>query len=230
MINKKIKTLLLILFILSLASLFIAFFTIYIPLRYSKIPEFPLGMEEHGWVFLLFIPIPFISLALGREYLSKGYKCTKNIIAGLIMSALLTLSGSSYFLDPNKISHNFSYVEKVEEIISFSFPTSGAISIDYSGDDDIRSIALVRFDENQISMLIDSIKNSSKWKLPDFPSFHIYPDGYSSIINKSDYFLIYDTSCNQFNSIISGNHSNHELYYLAYDVDTNLLCICEIIF
>lgn len=96
--RSSIKTLLTVMFILSIASIFIALFAVSIILNLSQTTDTLFMMKECMWLFLWFIPIPLTSTILGIVYLKKQYKCKKNIIAGVIMCILLAIYGSFTFI------------------------------------------------------------------------------------------------------------------------------------
>lgn len=56
---------------------------------------------ENMWLFFLLTPIPISSIVLGFALKSKGYKYKKNIIVGIIMTALLCIYGSFTFIFAN---------------------------------------------------------------------------------------------------------------------------------
>lgn len=69
------------------------------------------------WVFFLFTPIPISSVVLGFYLNKKGFKAKKNIICGIVMTALLCIYGSFVFLFPNNYSDSDQPILKAEERI-----------------------------------------------------------------------------------------------------------------
>ena len=53
---------------------------------------------ENMWAFFLMTPIPIASIVFGYILKSKGYKYKKNIVTGIIMTALLCIYGSFVFI------------------------------------------------------------------------------------------------------------------------------------
>ncbi|MBR0535001.1 MAG: helix-turn-helix transcriptional regulator [Clostridia bacterium] len=53
---------------------------------------------ENMWAFFLMTPIPIASIVFGYILKSKGYKYKKNIVTGIIMTALLCIYGSFVFV------------------------------------------------------------------------------------------------------------------------------------
>lgn len=91
-VNSKLKTASDLLFAGSLLSIFIALALI------------SLTMNKNGpslddmWLFFLPTPLPIASVIFGFVMKKKGYKFQKNIIAGIIMTALLCIYGSFTFI------------------------------------------------------------------------------------------------------------------------------------
>lgn len=86
------KTTSVILFVFSLFSILGALVTVNIVSGIN-------GMfTENMWIFYLWVPVPLASTVYGFVMSSKGYSFKKNIIAGLIMIALLCIYGSFTFM------------------------------------------------------------------------------------------------------------------------------------
>ena len=90
--NQFKKVFLLLLFWLSIASLFIG---VELANFLSQITN-DLTECKYMWVLLLFLPIPIASVLLGIKYKKIGYSCKKNIIGGIIMIFFLCIY--SYFI------------------------------------------------------------------------------------------------------------------------------------
>ncbi len=88
----KWKTISDVLFIASLLSIFISIVLV------NKVSSVNNLFIENMWLFFLITPIPVSSTVYGFVLKSKGYKYKKNIIAGIIMTALLCIYGSFTFM------------------------------------------------------------------------------------------------------------------------------------
>lgn len=55
---------------------------------------------ENFWIFWLFLPLPIASAVFGTLANRKGYRCRRNIIAGVLMGLWLLLFGALWFLLP----------------------------------------------------------------------------------------------------------------------------------
>ena len=86
------KTASAVLFVLSLCSVFLALFlTGYVSGKNHL-------FVENMWIFFTVTPLPAASAAFGFAARRRGYKLTKNIIAGIIMTLLLCAYGSFVFI------------------------------------------------------------------------------------------------------------------------------------
>ena len=217
-INKYIKTILLVAFIVSIVSIWIALMLVALSIEVSPLPDFPFAMAEHMWKFFLIIPIPLSSLILGIVFITKGYKCKKNIIAGIIMIFLLSIFGSFTNKFSSQISHDTKYLIKITEITNIDISLNAYVSIAYDFQKEGTSLAMVKLNDD--SMYDNNIENNSNWKtdvsfIPsDVNNMYIL-----SLTSNYDYFTIYNTTSNSYNNF------DGELIYFAYDVDTNVLFI-----
>ena len=120
------KNFLLVLFWLSIASLFIG---VHLASYLSEITN-DLTESKYMWVLLLFLPLPISSIVLGKKYKKLGYPCKKNIIGGIIMSFFLCIYACFtifYFAHKDLLSDDYSYLRQLEEKIKFDFPKDGKI-------------------------------------------------------------------------------------------------------
>ena len=218
-IKKKIKVLLLVSFILSLISIYFALMIVAISVNNSPLPDFPLSMAEHMWKFFIIVPIPLASIILGFIYLKKGYKCKKNIIAGIIMTGLLCIFGSFTSAFSDRISHDMSYLEPISEKINLDIPTDGYISIMYDFQDSDDSLAMVKIDDQNDSFASE-LDNNNNWKRDTsfIPSNKI--DLYLLTMTSSyDYFMIYNLTTNSY------NYFEGKTIYFAYNIESDVLLI-----
>lgn len=220
MINtkKSIKRILLISFIISIASIWIALILVAISIQNSPIPNFPFAMVEYMWKFFLIIPLPLASLILGIVFIRKGYKCKKNIIAGIIMIIVLSLFGSFTNKFSSQISHDTKYLTKISETTNIDISTAAYVSIVYDFQIEDDSLAMVKFNDD--SMYVNNIEKNSNWKgdvsfIPsDVNNLFIL-----SLTSDYEYFTVYNTTSNTYNNF------DGELIYFAYDVDSKVLFI-----
>lgn len=101
--TKIYKTLLTIMFALSIASVVISLVIAFILLQTTAFPQYAVLMTQFMWISFLFLPIPIASLALGIIFVRKKYKCKKNVIAGCLVIVALIICGSFTPLYKNNI-------------------------------------------------------------------------------------------------------------------------------
>lgn len=221
----SVRVALILTFILSLLSIFIALITVMISLVTSPLPDFGFSMVEHMWKFFLVIPIPLTSAILGIVFLRKKYKCKKNIIAGLIMCALLAIYGSFTFIFQNQIGHDFGYVNYIENVSGVDLPDSGYIT--YQLDENkMLTTAMIKFDNaNKIANLVKTDERFRQ-NTNAIPS-NLLPTYDVAATADYDYFLLYDQTCKTYNSATLGTHNYHNFIYIAYSVDKNVLYVVD---
>ena len=221
--SAAIKGLLLAMFVLSLFSIFIALIIVMICIQTSPTPEFEYNMTEYMWTFYLVIPLPLTSAILGIVFLTKKYKCKKNVIAGFIMCALLALYGSFTFMFKDQIGHDFMYVYNVEYLTGINFPDKGYVIYNREERTGTNSTAMIKFDDKEeILRIVENDERFTK-SIPSniVDSFHI------TRTSDYDYYFIYDATCRKHYSKISGNHDGHNFIYLAYRISDNILYVLD---
>ena len=216
--NKTVKTILLVAFIVSIASIWLALMLVAFSVQSSPIPDFPFAMVEHMWKFFLIIPIPLASLILGIIFTTKGYKCKKNIIVGIIMIVILSIFGTFTNYFSTQISHDTKYLTEISDVTNINIPSNAYISIAYDYQVEGDSLAMVKFNDN--SMYDNNIENNTNWKTDvSFIPSDVNNLFMLSLTSNYEYFTVYNTTNNSYNNF------DGELIYFAYDVDTNVLFI-----
>lgn len=220
--SSKIKTVLLVFFILSLLSIVMALITVTICVQSSPIPEFSGTLIEYMWVFYAYIPIPLASVILGIVYLIKKYKCKKNIIAGGIMCVLLLIYGSFTFIFKQSAVHDFGYVHELEQAVCIDLPDSGYIAFEIILDGDTNSVAMIKFDDaNEIHGIIsadDRFYTDTDFIPTNFLSLH-----YVALTSDYNYFMVYDVTADRANDFTDRQTEEHRYIYLAYSITKNIL-------
>ena len=216
--NKTIKTILIFAFAMSIASIFLALLVVFLSIQSSPLPNFPLAMAEYMWKFFLIIPIPLTSLILGIVFVKKGYKCKKNIVAGIIMIVLLSMFGSFTYKFSSFISHDVEYLTEISHATNIDIPLNAYISVSYNYTNEGDSLAMVKFEDDR--MYVDNIQNNSNWKT-DISFIPSSVDNLYVLTLTSDYeyFVVYNVTSNTYNTF------DGKLIYFAYDVETNVLFI-----
>ena len=218
--NKTVKIWLLVLFILTLASVHIGLTLVAIGVSRSPIPEFHFGMIWHMWKFYLVLPIPLASVIWGVIYIKQGYKCLKNIIAGIIFGFLLFIFGAFTFLFANQFSRDMSYLHDVSNIVHFDLPDGGEICVAYDYIEEGSSMAMVKVTEQEASSFVTTLAKNANWKR----DISFIPANAIDLFTVSetrdfDYFSVYNLTANRYNTF-SG-----QLIFMAYDVETCVIYI-----
>lgn len=219
-INNKFNFLLILFFVLSIASIFMALISVAISVNISPLPEFPFTITEYMWEFYLFIPIPLASIVLGIIFKQKGYKCKKNIIVGFIMTPLLFLYGCFSLIFANSVIHDRSYVDNLSNTISISIPSDSYVSVgkDYNN---YEYVMMIKLSKNASSEFIQKIENIGWKKDTSFiPSNAVDLFTLASTQNY-DYFAVYNETKNIYNDF------NGDLIYLAFDIESRVLYVIK---
>ena len=219
-LNKNTKNSLLVLFILSIASIHIALIILGISILHSPIPESIVTMVEHMWIFFLFIPIPLASVVLGFVYIRKGYKCLKNIIAGVIMVFLLCVFGSFTALFADKFGHDMSYLNNISSVVGFDFPDDGYIVIEYDYMEEGYSQAMVKISDEDSAALLTKLAKHPNWKQDiSFMPANAMDPFTLAMTSDYDYFAVYNLTTNSYNTFPG------RLIFMAFDVETDIIYI-----
>ena len=221
-----IKSGMIILFIVTIASLWGGLYSV--GLVNNILNPHGFNFTKTMWVFWCWLPIPILSIVLGFKYKNKGFKCTKNIVAGFIIGFLLLCYGAFCFFPT--FEQDYSKIDDYKNIIDAELPSSGVLEImedmtTIEQDKTEYTIINVYYDKEDVNDLTDSIENSNNWILGKeikselkilIPSI-IYADEYS-------YYSIYNKTLNEYNKI-PNNEGNYEIYAMKYDKDYKTLGI-----
>ncbi|MCM1194390.1 MAG: helix-turn-helix domain-containing protein [Firmicutes bacterium] len=215
----SIRTLLLVMFALSLLSMFIAITALVIAVNLSPLPEFDETMIEYMWVFFLIVPIPLSSLILGIIFRTKKYKCTKNIVAGVMMCVLLCIYGSFTFIFDD-VRHDDSYLRSLDASLPFTISdATGYTSYRTGKIEDDYYYGMLKVDDPDVVLGWMS-DNEFKNSLDDYPSgiISLY---YSAMLSDYDYYYLYNVTFHAANIVSYGVTARYVL--LAFDTQRNVL-------
>lgn len=195
------------------------------------VPRF--SIDEVAWVYWLFLPVPIMSIILGFKYSRVGYKCVKNIVAGIIISFSLIINGAYVFFPTHGVDYNSIYNYK--DILAIDLPSTGDLLIYYDypyTEDNKTNFTLVAayYDNEDVSTtnkLIENIKNNDNW-------FFITKtkDQLKSFIFSSDddvYYSIYNKTLNKYN-VAPEESGKYEIYSMEYDISDKKLKIYKYTF
>lgn len=226
-INKKlVNILMIILFIVTLCCLWGGIWSVSLINKIN--PQHGFNFNKNNWVFWCWLPIPIVSIILGFIYKAKGFKCTKNIVAGFIIGFLLLADGAFYLLPT--FSEDYSKINDYKEIIDVNIPTKGELEIQNWGtyfDDDKTEYVIINayYDKEDISELINSIEYNENWflsteiksKLKMLLPMQFKP-------SNSIYYSIYNKTINEYNSIPSES-GECEIYAMYFNKELKQLSI-----
>ena len=94
--NWIIKAISIVMFILSIASLFFALMLVSVSITNSPLPQFPYVMIEYAWKFYLLIPIPLASLIFGIIFVIMNYNLIINDFNFMYLIKNLVKSNRQY--------------------------------------------------------------------------------------------------------------------------------------
>lgn len=219
-----IKNSMIILFILTILSLCGALYSVALVDRLA--PQHGFNFTKNLWVFWCWLPIPILSIILGFKYKSAGFKCTKNIIGGFIISFFLLIYGSFCLLPT--FSQDYNKIDDYRSIIDAKLPSNGDLEIQDWGtyfDDDKTEYTIINayYDKENVSNLVNSIKNSDNWILSKEIKSELKILIPSQLHSDDDaYFSIYNKTTAEYNSlpIIAGDY---EIYAMKYDISDKKL-------
>ena len=230
--NQFKRIFLLLLFWLSIASLFIGIkFADFLSQITNDLTEC-----KYMWVLLLFLPIPIASVMLGIKYKRIGYSCKKNIIGGAIMIFFLCIYSYFtvfYFAHRDYLFDDYSYLNQLEEKIQFDFPNQGKIFTSklekiVMPSYQIIATSKVEFNnQEEIKDLEKRIQDSNIWTNHNTTILQsIEPTIYIEKDDKNIYYLIYIEDFGALNEIPTQT-GTYKSFCFMYDMDQNILNIYE---
>lgn len=226
--NKKYKIISITLFILSLASLYVALAIYSASLNNADLLTFEFALYTYRFWYAL--PIPLTSLAFGVYLHKKGVKALKNIIAGVIFSGLILMLGSFWLFESVMFTYDKAYIGEISQIIDFDLPEGKIITSarneSYSfGNKKTIKESRVEYNSDGLSEII---QKNVLWKPKEAAEAYsiktILPG--SSLPSKYDYFMIYVKDANLYNEK-PAEEKEYKMIFLGYSVKNNSLYILE---
>ena len=205
--------LLIILFIFTILSPFIAIIFITVAIANSPIPEFPNLLFKYSYIFAIMLIFPIASIVFYFVY-HKKIKCKKNLIGGIIVAFILASFSTASLLDEANIQTDKIYLSKLENTLNIDFPD------DYQ-------LNYVAIDENNFTMMV---KFSSKEDILDVVATYPFvtsldsetikslPEGFSIYAITYDYLLTFDLDNESFNTPII-----EKGYLIGFNMKNNIL-------
>lgn len=213
-----IKTFMIILFIITICSLWGALWTMALVDKIHLQHGF--NFTKNSWVFWCWLPFPVLSVILGFKYKNAGFKCTKNIVGGFIIGFLLLIYGSFCFIPT--FEQDYSKIDTYKNFIDAKLPSNGELEIQDGGtyfDEDKTNYTIINayYDKEDVSNLVNSIENNNNWILSKEIKSELKILIPSQLRSDDDaYFSIYNKTTNQYNSLPE-TAGNYEIYTMKYD-------------
>ncbi len=188
------------------------------------------AMTESMWLFFLLTPVPLASIVFGFVLKKKGYFYKKNVITGIILTALLCIYGSFTFLFGNLYDHSDAAVVQVEQEIGIDLPTPASVVTqkieNQTGTTGMRFFSAVDFTEEAVANFETQLKNDDRWltTVPSqlecvIPPFAIYG-------GENARLLLYNADTRQFNELPEKS-GTYRFISLVYNSEHNQLQIVE---
>lgn len=213
----RIKRVMFVLFILTLASLFGAFF-LYVWLCMKNYSHG--NIFKDAWIFWCFLVIPVISILLGFKFKREGCSYNKNIIGGFIICFVLVILAL-----PSVSYEDLDYHSELgdyQEFVGFRLPdrgslgTGGAFKVD--GDKTEYSIVSVDYSVRDGKKLTEKIRKNDNWMLSTKLSSKLKPLISSIFLFDEDSYLsVYNKTTKEYNTVPEDS-GDYEIYLMCYDI------------
>lgn len=220
-------------FVLSFFTLPIALIVVSI---YSQfLPSYSgFSFVENLWIMIIALPLPVASIITGLIMNKNALKGMKNIVVGAIMGGLLIVYSSFPLIFGSHISHDYKYVDDLEEIIDFELPDKGLITTqNFTNTSSIDSAATeymsdVSFSEDEEIVAFENrLKSSRLWtNNVDTKNIGMLSTIASFFISNYNHFMIYNVDLDIYNQLPASSGTYH-MFFLAYDSSNNTMKIIE---
>lgn len=228
---EKVKIGLIVLFVLTIISIWASMFLILLTPQKENVP-LPLTFN-YTYVAYYLLPIPVLSIILGIIYRIKGLKCTKNIIAGIIVTGIILLEGSVSFLINDEI--DYKNITTYRDVIGITLPSQGKyykINWDESYLLNHKSNYIIFTNPKEEKTFFEELQNSKNWLTKKEISTNIenlLTPATCESVNQECYYSIYIKELNTHNTLPVQNGVYH-IYAMTYSRDKSYLDIEEYIY
>lgn len=188
---------------------------------------------NYTYVAYYLLPIPMLSIILGIIYRIKGLKCTKNIIAGIIVTGIILLEGSVSFLINDEI--DYKNITTYRDVIGITLPSQGKyykINWDESYLLNHKSNYIIFTNPKEEKTFFEELQNSKNWLTKKEISTNIenlLTPATCESVNQECYYSIYIKELNTHNTLPVQNGVYH-IYAMTYSRDKSYLDIEEYIY
>lgn len=229
--NAFIKVILIILFIACFFSVPLGIAVVAKKIESNNVSGFDFIKYTSGMFYAL--PIPILSIILGFIYKRKGFKCTKNIVVGFIMGAILLIYGSFSKMAQFNFTTDYQEFNQYGQIVSVDLPNE---AIEYqkivptSSYLDEHIWHIVKYPDNEITdNFYQDIMNSDNWITKDEISTNLNTFVVSSFNCSGEiacYYSVYNEELNTYNQV-PAESGKYRIYSMFYDPNNKKLEIQE---
>lgn len=199
---KVVKTpiyyVLIILFIFTILSPYLAVIFMTIAIANSPIPEFPTLMLKYAYIFGIMLIFPIASIITYFFY-RKTIRCKKNLIGGIIVTVILTLFSTMSLTKEADIKTDESYFSTLETTLKIDFPNDYVLNYALTNENDNFQM-MVKF--NSKEEILKVVTTSPFVTSLDSSTLKSLPKSFSNLALTYDYLLTYDLENESFNTPI----------------------------
>ena len=205
--------LLIILFIFTILSPFIAMIFIIVAMANSPIPEFPNLLFQYSYIFAIMLIFPIASIVYYFIY-HKKVKCKKNLIGGIIVAFILASFSTASLLDEANVQTDKIYLSKLENTLNIDFPDD--YQLNYVATDQYNFMMMVKFSSKED--ILDIVTTYPFVTSLDSDTIKSLPEGFSVYAITYDYLLTFDLDNKSFNTPII-----EKGYLIGFNITNNIL-------
>lgn len=175
------------------------------------------GLIRYSWIMLLFIPIPILMLFIANYLKKHKEKCRKYYIICFICLPLLIIFGSYRFVFYNFVTYQSSIFTKFENDLNIDLPNDIKIAM---GKVDSYSLGYAKIQNNEEKREFEqNINNDDLWETKLSQSGkEILPIYVQHELIGFDYFLVYNSTSNEFNV---ATHRGDNVIFISYSCEGN---------
>ena len=187
---------------------------------------------ENLWVFFCLTPVPVASAIFGIIMNKKGFKFKKNIIMGIIITAILCIYGSFSFVINDYFDHSDEIIVKTENILKIDIPEhKQVVTQDWrsvmqtTNRGTILTTSDVFFEDSAVEVFEKELSENNKWLKTISNNMLGITSSYAQSL-AFDYTLIYNIDTSEYNTLPSDS-GMYRFINLLYDSDLNQMIIVE---
>lgn len=222
--SKSVQTSSIILFISSIASIFLGAIIMSILSSTGKYSFSSESYVFYSWVFYIVAVLPLASLVFGLIF-NRRHKCKKNIIIGIIMTTVLCIYGSLCFIFKPMYNFDTSYINILNDSTNINFPKECLLIQEKVSPTYLTDIKFIN--EEEINTFENNELILSLWK--DISSLdaqnNLYIENYINSLEGFDKYCICDLDTPIVNDFI--NYS-YDKVVLCYNSEDNVLNVYHV--